>query len=166
MARKITHRTFAVAVTHLWGMPADMTALKALTGEHDILLLEDGSHAHGASIHGRKIGTFGHGAAFSMNGPKPLSAGEGGFVLTDDDDTYYRVLLHGQYNKRCRSEIPNDHRLYRYAVTGMGLKHRIHPLAANIATGQLRHLDDYIAGRQRTASMIAEGLRDVPASGS
>lgn len=161
-ARRITPRTFAIAVTHLWGMPADMGALKALADERELLLLEDGSHAHGASIHGKKVGTFGHGAAFSMNGPKPLSAGEGGFVLTDDADTYCRVLLHGQYNKRCRNEIPMDHRLYRYAVTGTGLKHRIHPLAATIAIGQLRHLDDYIAGRQRIAEVIAKGLQDVP----
>ena len=68
-------------------------------------------------------------AAFSMNGPKPLSAGEGGFVLTDDDEVYYRVLLHSQYNKRCRNELPSGYPLYRYAVTGMGLKSRIHPLA-------------------------------------
>ena len=162
VSRRITHRTFAVAVTHLWGMPADVTALRVLADEHEILLLEDGSHAHGASVHGKKVGTFGHGAAFSMNGPKPLSAGEGGFVLTDDDDTYHRVLLHGQYNKRCRNEIPKDHRLYPYAVTGMGLKHRIHPLAASVALDQLDHLDDYIEGRQKTARAIAEGLEGVP----
>lgn len=120
VSRRITHRTFAIAVTHLWGMPADVTALRVLADEHEILLLEDGSHAHGASVHGKKVGTFGHAAAFSMNGPKPLSAGEGGFVLTDDADTYYRVLLHGQYNKRCRNEIPKDHRLYPYAVKRHG----------------------------------------------
>jgi perosamine synthetase len=97
-----------------------------------------------------------------MNGPKPLSAGEGGFVLTDDDDTCYRALLHGQYNKRRKGEIPKDHALYRYAVTGMGLKHRIHPLAASIALDQLYHLDDYIEGRQRVARVITEGLEDVP----
>lgn len=162
VSRRITHRTFAIAVTHLWGMPADVTALRVLADEHEILLLEDGSHAHGASVHGKKVGTFGHAAAFSMNGPKPLSAGEGGFVLTDDDDTYYRVLLHGQYNKRCRNEIPKDHRLYPYAVTGMGLKHRIHPLAASVALDQLDHLDDYIEGRQKTAQAIAEGLEGAP----
>ena len=162
VGKRITDRTFAIAVTHLWGMPADVAALRALADEHEILLLEDGSHAHGASVDDKKVGTFGRGAAFSMNGPKPLSAGEGGFVLTDDDETYYLVLLHGQYNKRCRSEIPKDHRLHEYAVTGMGLKHRIHPLAASIAIDQLYHADDYIAGRQRIARVITEGLRDVP----
>ncbi len=161
VASKITARTFGIVATHMWGVPADMPALWALADAHELVLLEDCSHAHGARIRDRKAGTFGLGAAFSMNGPKPLSAGEGGFILTDDDETYYRVLLHGQYNKRCKSEIPEDHPLRRYAVTGMGLKHRIHPLAASIAIGQLRHLDEYLEGRAQVAACLTGQLRGL-----
>ncbi|WP_100448108.1 DegT/DnrJ/EryC1/StrS family aminotransferase [Glycomyces xiaoerkulensis] len=158
----ITPRTKAVVVTHMWGLPADMASLKAIAEERGLMLLEDGSHAHGASIDGQKVGTFGQAAAFSMNGPKPLSAGEGGFVLTDDDETYYRILLHGQYNKRCRNELPEDHEFYRYAVTGMGLKHRIHALAARIALDQLRDLDTYLEGRANVANYLCEQLSELP----
>lgn len=160
-ATRITPRTRAIVVTHLWGMPANMDGLTALAAEHELLLLEDASHAHGARIGERKVGTFGDAAAFSLNGPKPLSAGEGGFVLTNDDELFYRLLLHGQYNKRCRTEIPNDHPLYAYAVTGMGLKHRIHPLAAVIAEQQLGRLDEYLAGRAITAAYLCEELGDL-----
>ncbi|WP_131769963.1 DegT/DnrJ/EryC1/StrS family aminotransferase [Candidatus Protofrankia californiensis] len=162
VARRITERTYAIVVTHMWGTPADVSALRGLADEHDIRLLEDASHAHGATVNGRKAGTFGQAAAFSMNGPKPLSAGEGGCLLTDDDDTYHLALLHGQYNKRCRNELPPEHRLYRYAVTGMGLKHRIHPLAASIALDQLGHLDEHLAGRERIATHLCEHLDDLP----
>ncbi|WP_277039584.1 DegT/DnrJ/EryC1/StrS family aminotransferase [Actinacidiphila oryziradicis] len=124
-------------------MPQDMDALTAFAGRHGLMLLEDGSHAHGATWNSRPVGSFGHAAAFSLNGPKPLSAGEGGLVATDDTELYYRVLLHGQYNKRCRNEIPADHRLAPYAVTGMGLKLRIHPLAAALAHTQLPRLEGY-----------------------
>lgn len=165
VARRITERTFAIVVTHLWGTPANMDALRALADEHDLVLLEDASHAHGAQLGGRKVGTFGRGAAFSMNGPKPLSAGEGGFILTDDDEVYRLALLHGQYNKRCRTELPSDYRHYRYAVTGMGLKHRIHPLAAAIALDQLGHLDEYLAGRERIARHLIEQLAELPGIG-
>ncbi|SFB59136.1 dTDP-4-amino-4,6-dideoxygalactose transaminase [Amycolatopsis marina] len=160
--RRITPKTTAIMATHLWGLPADMHALKVLADEHQLLLLEDGSHAHGASIDGQRVGTFGHAAAFSMNGPKPLSAGEGGFVLTDNQDVFHRVLLHGQYNKRCRNELPTAHPLYRYAVTGMGLKFRIHPLAARIALEQLDHLNDYLDGRARVAAHLHEQLAELP----
>ncbi|MFQ6327863.1 DegT/DnrJ/EryC1/StrS family aminotransferase [Nocardia sp. CWNU-33] len=161
ISRRITPRTKAIVVTHMWGVPAQIEGLKRLADIYAIQLLEDGSHAHGASVRGKRVGTFGRAAAFSMNGPKPLSAGEGGFVLTDDDEVYHRVLLHGQYNKRCRNEIPGVE-LGRYAVTGMGLKHRIHPMAAAIALDQLSHLDDYLAGRQRIAEYILGELDDLP----
>ncbi|MFF4403407.1 DegT/DnrJ/EryC1/StrS family aminotransferase [Streptomyces sp. NPDC001262] len=95
-------------------------------------------------------------------GPKPLSAGEGGFVATDDTELYYRVLLHGQYNKRCRREIPNTHPLARFAVTGMGLKLRIHPFAAALAHAQLGRLDAYLAGRQHVAARMCAALDGVP----
>ncbi|MFI9272617.1 DegT/DnrJ/EryC1/StrS family aminotransferase [Kitasatospora sp. NPDC052896] len=158
----ITPRTRALMVTHLWGRPADTAALAAIAKAHGLALLEDGSHAHGASVHGQKVGTFGLASAFSLNGPKPLSGGEGGFVLTDDDDTYYRVLTFAHYNKRCSSEIPEGHPLARYAVTGSGLKLRIHPLAAALAFDQLGRLDGYLAGRAEIARHLTEQFNQVP----
>jgi perosamine synthetase len=160
--QRITAKTVAVMATHMWGLPADMDSLRAITAEHGLLLLEDASHAAGAAIAGRKTGTFGDAAAFSLNGPKPLSAGEGGFVLTNDDEIFYRVLMHGHYNKRCRNEIPPSHDLYRYAVTGMGLKFRIHPLAAAIALSQLTDLDEYLQGREAIATRMCEALNGLP----
>lgn len=148
-------------VTHLWGKPADMAGLTSLAKDRDLDLLEDGSHAHGA-IHGRqKVGTFGLAGAFSLNGPKPLSGGEGGFVLTDDD-TYYRILTFAHYNKRARNEIPEDHPLTPYAVTGAGLKLRIHPLAAALAHDQLARLDAYLAGREEIAAYLTRELGQIP----
>lgn len=161
-ARRVTTRTKAVVAVHLWGVPEDMEAIAAFAAKHQVMLLEDGSHAHGATWSGHPVGSFGHAAAFSMNGPKPLAAGEGGFVATDDPEMYYRVLLHGQYNKRCRREIPADHPLARFAVTGMGLKLRIHPLAASLAHTQLRRLDGYLAGRRRVARRLCVKLAVVP----
>ncbi|MGW0881258.1 DegT/DnrJ/EryC1/StrS family aminotransferase [Streptomyces sp. NPDC002671] len=160
--RRITPRTKAVVAVHLWGLPENMDALAAFSTRHDLMLLEDGSHAHGATWRGQQVGSFGRAAAFSLNGPKPLSAGEGGFVATDDTELYYRVLLHGQYNKRCRREIPADHALAPYAVTGMGLKLRIHPLAAALAHTQLPRLRGYLAGREAVADRMRSALRGVP----
>lgn len=159
---RISHRTRGIAVTHMWGTPADVTELRRIAELHRLRLFEDGSHAHGATVDGRKVGTFGDASAFSMNGPKPLSAGEGGFLLTDDPEIYQRALLHGQYNKRCRSEIPETSTLYQYAVTGMGLKHRIHPLAAAIGLEQLAQLDEFLEGRERIAAHLRNHLREVP----
>lgn len=162
VSQRITSKTKALVATHMWGLPADMPQLKVITDEYGLTLLEDASHAHGAAIEGQRAGTFGRAAAFSMNGPKPLSAGEGGFLLTDNDEVYYRALLHGQYNKRCRNGLPRDHQLYPYAVTGMGLKFRIHPLAASIALDQLGHLDRYLEGRATIAAYLCQQLAELP----
>ncbi|MFJ2951507.1 DegT/DnrJ/EryC1/StrS family aminotransferase [Streptomyces sp. NPDC087226] len=162
VAELINPRTRAIMVTHLWGKPADMTDLTALAKDRDLDLLEDGSHAHGAGHGGQKVGTFGLAGAFSLNGPKPLSGGEGGFVLTDDDDTYYRILTFAHYSKRARNEIPEGHPLARYAVTGAGLKLRIHPLAAALAHDQLARLDAYLAGREEIAAYLTRELGQIP----
>ncbi|WP_407547788.1 aminotransferase class V-fold PLP-dependent enzyme [Streptomyces sp. Pv4-95] len=161
-ADRVTSRTRAVVAVHLWGIPEDHHALASFAHRHDLLLLEDGAHAHGASWAGRLVGTYGAAAAFSLNGPKTLSAGEGGFVATDDTELYYRLLMHSQYNKRCRSEIPAHHPLAPYAVTGTGLKLRIHPLAAALANAQLPRLDSYLTGRAEIAAHLRGALSHVP----
>ncbi|MEV7426303.1 MULTISPECIES: DegT/DnrJ/EryC1/StrS family aminotransferase [unclassified Streptomyces] len=158
----ITPSTRAIMVTHLWGRPADMPALRSIAEAHGLALLEDGSHAHGASYGGQKVGTFGLAGAFSLNGPKPLSGGEGGFVLTDDDDTYYRLVNFAHYSKRAKSEIPAGHPLAAYAVTGSGLKLRIHPLAAALAHDQLGRLDGYLIGRAEIADHLTTAFARIP----
>ncbi|MEV0537354.1 DegT/DnrJ/EryC1/StrS family aminotransferase [Kitasatospora sp. NPDC050463] len=86
--------------------------------------------------------------------PQAAVRRRGRFVLTDDDDTYHRVITLAHYNKRAKSEIPEGHPLARYAVTGAGLKLRIHPLAAAIAHDQLARLDGYLAGRAEIARYL------------
>jgi perosamine synthetase len=160
--RRITRNTKAIVVTHMWGLPCDMGPLAEIARRAGLLLLEDGSHAHGATYHGDVVGTLGDAAAFSMQGQKTLTGGEGGFLLISDDELFYRSLLFGQYNNRCKDEIPRHHPLYDYAVTGMGLKLRIHPLAAAIAEYGLDGLDDVLAGRRRMAARLSAALADLP----
>ena len=159
---KVTDRTRAIVLTHMWGMPCNMTSLRKLAQDNELLLLEDGSHAHGASYKGEVVGSFGDGAAFSLQGQKTLTGGEGGFLLTDNEEIYYKALMLGQYNKRCLQEIPSTHSLAKFAVTGMGLKMRIHPVAAAIANQQLDDLDEVLSGRRKTAQMMISALSEVP----
>jgi perosamine synthetase len=160
--RRITPRTKAIVMTHMWGVPCDVDALRSVAREHGLMLLEDGSHACGARFRGEPVGCVGTAGAFSMQAQKALPAGEGGFVLTGDDELFYRALLFGHYNRRCKDEIPADHELARFSVTGMGLKLRIHPLACAIASYQLEELDRVLAGRKRMAAAWRRGLEGLP----
>lgn len=158
----ITKKTRAVVVTHMWGVPADMDEIVAICKKHNILLFEDCSHAHGATYHGRLVGTFGDAAAFSLQGQKIITGGEGGIVITNTDEIYYRAILFGHYNKRCSQEIPKDHPLYAYSTTGMGLKLRAHPLAVAIAEEQFTHLNQFLKQKRIYAEFMMKELVKLP----
>lgn len=160
--RKITKNTKGIAVTHMWGIPCDMDPIIETARKHSLMIFEDASHAHGATYKGKKAGTFGDVSAFSLQAQKTLTGGEGGVLITDNDEIYYRSLLLGQYNKRCKQEIPQDHNLYQFAVTGMGLKLRIHPLAAAIADEQFDNLENILKNRRKTAKNMLKEFGDLP----
>jgi dTDP-4-amino-4,6-dideoxygalactose transaminase/predicted dehydrogenase len=160
--KKITPRTKAVVVTHMWGMPCNMDEIVAICNAHKLKLLEDCSHAHGAEYRGRKVGTFGIAAAWSLQGPKIITGGEGGIMLTDDSEIYYKALLQGHYNKRCITEIPEAFDLKKFDLTGAGLKFRSHPLAVALAAEQFTHLDNWLNQKSKFVSHIVEKLTTVP----
>lgn len=155
-------KTRIVVVTHMWGIPCNMRAIqKVLDKRPDVLLFEDCSHAHGASIDGQMVGTFGDAAAWSIQGQKIITGGEGGVSLTRHAEIYYRQLIWGHYNKRCKAEIPKDHSLRRFALTGAGNKNRAHPLAVAMANQQLRCLSDTLRWKRLFAIQMISALADV-----
>ena len=83
-ARRITSRTKAIAVVHMWGNVADMDAVLTLAKGHSLAIVEDCSHAHSARWRGRHVGTLGDVGAFSLQGSKVLVAGEGGMLITNN----------------------------------------------------------------------------------
>ena len=139
VAKKITDRTKAIIVVHLFGMPSKMDELMETARARKLLVLEDASHAHGAAYHGRKVGALGDAAVFSMQANKLLPSAEGGMFLTDDQKLYERVIRYGHYERLLPMKgSPNR----RFAATGFGMKYRMSPLSAAVARVQLRHLDE------------------------
>src|SRR5258707_7447945 len=118
-----------------------MTEIAAFCRIHDLLLLEDCSHAHFASWAGTRVGTLADMAVFSTN-QKAITTGEGGVLITRHDRFRELALLYGHYNKRCVKEIGKNAEYYPYAFTGMGLKHRITTLGAAIGVHQLSRAPD------------------------
>lgn len=158
----VTSRTKAIVVTHMWGQPADLGALTALCARKGLLLFEDCSHAHGARLGGAVVGSFGHAAAWSMQAQKAIWAGEGGVLGTRDPALYERALLLGHFNLRALQEIPQSSPNFALAFTGTGLKYRAHPLALAMALPQIQALDQLLAGRQKSASILMEALLTIP----
>jgi dTDP-4-amino-4,6-dideoxygalactose transaminase len=96
----LTPQTTAILVPHIYGQPADMTSIMAFARTHGLLVIEDGSQAHGAVHRGRPVGSFGDASGFSINGVKPLATTEGGYLLTKDPDAYWKVTISCQHAGR------------------------------------------------------------------
>jgi len=159
--RLVTERTRAIAVTHMWGHPANMGALSQIATEASVPLIEDCSHAHGATINGRKVGTFGAVACFSLEGHKPMVAGEGGVLLTNSREVYERAMMLGHFGRRIKDEV-HDEQLRPFVETGFGHKYRMHPLGAAIALVQLSRLDARNDQRTFNLDLLSDLLRSVP----
>ena len=152
--RKITPRTRAIVVVHLWGMPSRMTELLAIARRHKLRVIEDASHAHGARWNGKLCGMLGDIGVLSLQGHKLAPAGEGGILLTNDDALMERATLLGDVVRIW--ELPTPAR--RFAATSFGLKTRMSPLNAAVARVQLRHLDERNARRNANLQYLSAHL--------
>lgn len=153
--QRVTTRTKAIVVVHLFGMPSKMDELMALARKHDLKVLEDASHAHGATYHGRKVGTIGDAAVFSMQANKLCPSSEGGMFVTNDRSLWEKVIRYGHYERLLpMKDSPNR----RYAATGFGHKFRMSPLSAAVARTQLKRLEQRNARRNDNCIYLSEKL--------
>ncbi|HDP34849.1 MAG TPA: DegT/DnrJ/EryC1/StrS family aminotransferase [Candidatus Hydrogenedentes bacterium] len=159
--RRITPNTRCIVPVHLWGNVCDMDAALALGREQGIPILEDCSHAHGAKYKGRMCGSLGAAGCWSFQGSKPISAGEGGILTTDDVDLFERACLVGQVNRIAGIDLVGA----KYAELqplGLGMKFRAHPLGIGIASAQLDKLEELNRRRGAYIAEVEAGLKDIP----
>jgi dTDP-4-amino-4,6-dideoxygalactose transaminase len=154
LAAAVNSRTRAIVPVHLYGQPADMTAINQVAATHRLIVIEDACQAHGASDHGRRTGTLGHAAAFSFYPAKNLgAAGDAGIAVTNDDPVAERLRLLRNYGAadKYRSEM-------------IGYNRRLDTLQAAMLRVKLPHLDDWNAARRGHAARYDELLAGLPLS--
>ena len=162
--RRITSRTKAIVAVHLWGNVCDMDALMALSEETGVPVIEDCSHAHGASYKGVPCGSIGQAGAWSLQGNKPVSGGEGGMLATNDVTVFERACLLGQVNRPLNvvGEAVEALQYTHLPPMGLGVKFRAHPLAIGIASVQLKKLDELNANRRAYIKALTDDLYEIP----
>ena len=147
----ITPRTRGVIAVHLYGQPADMTALRSLADEHEIWLLEDAAQAHGARWAGRRAGSLGDAAAWSFYPGKNLGAlGDAGAVTTNREDVADLVRELHDYGSR-----------EKYHHDRLGVNSRLDEIQAAVLRVKLPLLDAWNERRSAIASTYLTGLRDT-----
>lgn len=167
--RIITPRTKAIVVMHGGGMPCEMDAILDIARRHGLRVVEDASHAHGALYKGRKIGSFGDIAAFSLQTSKLCPSGEGGVLITDDEALLRRATALGHYERLGRrpaatgqEEGTEEHEYDRFHSTAFGFKYRISPLHAALARVALAKLDERNRRRNGNVQYLLNGLAEIP----
>lgn len=153
--RKITLKTKAIVVVHLFGMPSKMDEIVEVAKKHNLKILEDASHAHGAMYKGKPIGSLGDVSVFSMQGNKLCPSGEGGILLCDEQETWESAVRLGHYERLLDLESENRY----FAATGFGFKFRMAPMAAALAHSQLKHLEERNAKRNANCIYLSEKLQ-------
>ena len=165
-AQRVTPRTRALAPIHFCGRVCDMDGLYALANEHGLTVVEDAAHAHGSEWDGVKIGNQGHIACFSMQGMmpggKPVSAGEGGIVCTNDRELYERALIYCHLHRPgALDELTNP--VYKQLDAQLlGWKWRAHPLAMAIGLVSLESLPYRIERVAASRDELAERTEGLP----
>jgi dTDP-4-amino-4,6-dideoxygalactose transaminase len=153
---KITAKTKAILVVHLFGQPANMTRICAIAEKHDLVVIEDGSQAHGALHRNRKVGTFGDAAGFSCMGAKLLASIEAGYMITPHEDVYWKASMGGQHMGRSPEPgFPEELRAYADSLV---YTYRLNPITAVLLIEQLKKIDDEIGSRRQAARAFRERL--------
>ena len=163
--KRITERTRVISPIHHCGRVCDMDALLALCEKHNIVLVEDAAHAHGSEWDGVRIGNLGHIACFSMQGTtpggKPVAAGEGGIIATNDRELYERCLIYGHLHRPGAVDELTNPAYKQLSAQLLGWKWRAYPLAVAIARVSLKSLPDRLERFAANRDELAEGIRDV-----
>jgi dTDP-4-amino-4,6-dideoxygalactose transaminase len=149
----ITSRTRAIMPVHVGGLPADMDRINAIAEKHNLVVIEDAAHAHGAEWKGRKVGSLGDMASFSFQSSKNLASGEGGAVTTDNENLIERLRA-----LRSVGRLSTD-AWYEHSI--MGGNYRLGELQAALLISQLERLEEQAARRNENGLYLNERLAEI-----
>lgn len=188
LEKKITSRTKAIIPVHYTGQPCDMDAILKIAHKHNLLVVEDGAHALGAAYKGKKIGSIADMTCFSFHPVKPVTTGEGGMIVTDNEELYRRLVLyrsHGitrdkdmmqQYEEQLqqssdpalqeaadmlRGDVIDPGGWY-YQQLELGYNYRITDISCALGVSQMDKLDRFLERRRQIAKKYDEAFADIP----
>ena len=149
----LSPKTKAIIVTHLFGNPCEMDAIMALADSKGIPVIEDTAQSFMATVNGKYVGTIGKIGAFSFQQGKQMTTGEGGIVVTNDDELARRMYLF--INKAWGYGDPNPDHYFA------SLNYRMTELQAAVSYEQLKKLDFSVSQRQKMAALLDEKIKDI-----
>jgi perosamine synthetase len=153
IASRITERSRAIMAVHIYGHPVDMGPLLAVAKANDLKVIEDAAEAHGAEYKDQKCGSFGHLSVFSFFANKLITTGEGGMVLTNDDDLAEELR---SLRNLCFQEKQ------RFLHQALGFNYRLTNIQAAIGLAQFSRFQKIVAAKRKIAHWYATRLNGLP----
>ncbi|MFH0847738.1 MAG: DegT/DnrJ/EryC1/StrS family aminotransferase [Chloroflexota bacterium] len=150
---RITGKTRAIMPVHLYGHPCDMDAIMALARKHHLYVVEDAAEVHGALYKGRKAGAIGDTGCFSFYANKIITTGEGGMVVTDNEELATRARI-----LKDQAHSPQKHFFHEM----IGFNYRMTNLQAALGVAQLEKIERYIEMRRKNAADYNRRLKEIP----
>ena len=160
VAKKVSPRTKAISVVHVWGNPAQMDQLREIADCANLAIVEDCSHAHGATFRDRPVGSWGDIGCFSLQGSKAVSGGEAGVAVTSDAILFDRMLALAHFPRPARDQAADSYTGGPYAL---GLKYRPHLYATILAQESLKKLPELNGLRAKNLKVLCDELADCSA---
>lgn len=162
VASRITERTRVIMPVHYGGEPCEMDELLAIAKERGLWIVEDAAHAFGSSYKGRKIGTIGHITCFSFDPIKNITCGEGGAVVTEDDELAGRIILKRilGIDTDTWSRYRNE-RSWSYEVVTQGWRYHLSNINAAIGLEQLKRVEEFRVKKQTVVARYDEALKNT-----
>ena len=159
--RKITAKTKAIIAVHLAGQPCDMDAIHRIAEKYHLLVIEDGAHALGSLYKGRRVGSLSDMTTFSFHPVKPITTGEGGMIVTDDENLYQRLLLFRSHGITRDAELMtrNDGSWF-YQQLDLGYNYRITDIQCALGCSQMGKLDRFLQRRRELVARYNEAFED------
>ncbi len=154
---KISPRTKAIIAVNLFGHPAKLSELKAIADKHGIYLIEDNAQSPLAEEFGKYAGTIGHIGIFSLNFHKHIHTGEGGVIVTEDDNLALRLRMIRNHGENA-VEPANVSDLTNL----VGFNYRMTELSAAVGTAQLSKVDYHVNKREVLAKQLSEAIAELP----
>lgn len=159
--RKITDRTKAIIAVHLAGQPCDMDAIHSIAREHGLIVIEDGAHALGSVYKGKKVGSLSDMTTFSFHPVKPITTGEGGMIVTDNEDFYKKMILFRSHGiTRDDSMMTRNDGPWFYQQFDLGYNYRITDIQCALGCSQMKKLDRFLARRKEIVARYNEAFAD------
>ena len=163
LAEALTPKTTAIVVVHAFGWPADMRAIMPLAEKHNLKVIEDCAQAHGATIDGQRVGSFGHLGAFSFCQDKIMTTGgEGGAVTTDCPQLWERAWSFKDHGKSWDACYNDRHEtVFKWLHESVGTNWRMTEMQGALGRVAVRRLPEWIAGRRANSERLCDLLDEI-----